>query len=47
MALLTREAIIDALGRLDARLAARGVRAELFLVGGAVMCLEEMFDEGE
>lgn len=39
MALLTREAIIDALGRLDARLAARGVRAELFLVGGAVMCL--------
>lgn len=39
MALLTRETILDALARVDAHLAAQGVRAELFLVGGAVMCL--------
>jgi predicted nucleotidyltransferase len=39
MGLLSRDIIIDALARLDAQLAARGVRAELFLVGGAVMCL--------
>jgi hypothetical protein len=39
MPLLTRDTILDALGRLDAELAARGVRAELFLVGGAVMCI--------
>lgn len=39
MTLLPREAIINALERLDAQLSARGVRAELFLVGGAVMCL--------
>ncbi len=39
MALLERAKIIEALQRLDAELGARGVRAELFLVGGAVMCL--------
>ena len=33
MALLDRDTIVDALGRLDSQLAA------LFLVGGAVMCL--------
>jgi hypothetical protein len=37
--LLDRPTIVNALGRLDAQLAARGVRAELLLVGGAVMCL--------
>ncbi len=39
MTLLTRDGIIQALERLDAELSRRGVRAELFLVGGAVMCL--------
>ena len=39
MALISRDDIVVALGRLDAELGARGVRAELFLVGGAVMCL--------
>lgn len=39
MALLDRPTLIDALTRLDRRLAAREHRAELFLVGGAVMCL--------
>ena len=39
MALLERSRIIEALTRLDIELGARGVRAELFLVGGAVMCL--------
>jgi predicted nucleotidyltransferase len=37
--LLDRPTLLAALGRLDAQLAARDVRAELFLVGGAVMCL--------
>ena len=39
MALLDRETIVDALTRLDQRLGARGQRAEVFLVDGAVMCL--------
>jgi hypothetical protein len=36
--LLDRPTLLRAFERLDAQLAARGVRAELFLVGGAVMC---------
>jgi predicted nucleotidyltransferase len=39
MVLLNRDTITDALEKLNQRLAARGERAELFLVGGAVMCL--------
>jgi hypothetical protein len=39
MALLDRETIARALEGLNQRLAARGERAELFLVGGTVMCL--------
>jgi hypothetical protein len=36
---LTRDQIVDALERLDRALAWQGARAELYLVGGAVMCL--------
>jgi hypothetical protein len=36
---LTREQIVAALAALNERLAMRDVRAELYLVGGAVMCL--------
>jgi hypothetical protein len=39
MSLLDRAAMTAALTALNQRLAARGRRAELFLVGGAVMCL--------
>jgi hypothetical protein len=36
---LTKEQIVDALERLDRALARQAVRAEVFLVGGAVMCI--------
>jgi hypothetical protein len=39
MSLLDRETIARALGLLNDRLAAADQKAELFLVGGAVMCL--------
>lgn len=37
--MLTKEQIVEALERLDRALGADGTRAELYLVGGAVMCL--------
>ncbi|MDQ3035647.1 MAG: hypothetical protein M3Y87_24790 [Myxococcota bacterium] len=37
--MLAREQIIEALEALDVELAGEGVRAELYIVGGAVMCL--------
>ncbi len=39
MDLLTRERIVEAFERLNEELARQGVRAECYLVGGAVMCL--------
>jgi len=39
MSLLDRAMITAALTALNERLAARSRRAELFLVGGAIMCL--------
>jgi hypothetical protein len=39
VSVLTREQIAEALERLDRALARQGVRAELYLVGGAVICL--------
>lgn len=39
MSYLTKEQIVEALERLDRALGARGTRAELYLVGGAVMCV--------
>jgi hypothetical protein len=39
MQVLTRAQIEEALARLDAVLGRSGIHAELFLVGGAVMCL--------
>ncbi|MBI4703658.1 MAG: hypothetical protein HY744_21310 [Deltaproteobacteria bacterium] len=36
---LTRQHIVEALERLDAGLGRRGVCAQIYLVGGAVMCL--------
>jgi hypothetical protein len=39
MTLLDRKTIVDALTRLDQTLGADGTRAEIFLVGGAVMCV--------
>jgi hypothetical protein len=37
--MLSKAQIVEALERLNAVLAERGVRAELYVVGGAVMCL--------
>lgn len=37
--MISRDAIVAALERLDEELGRDGVRAELYLVGGAVMCL--------
>ncbi len=39
MLVLERATIVEALERLNRRLEARGERADLFLVGGAVMCV--------
>src|SRR5438128_11261557 len=38
-AVMTKEQIVEAFERLDRALTRQGVRAELYLVGGAVMCV--------
>lgn len=36
---LTREQIVEALERMDAVLGSRGIRAQIYLVGGAALCV--------